>query len=162
MKNRMEGAMIERRKHERRAGGSGSGRRASDRVATHCISFRKASSAGEMPERLVIVGSKGLAGARFARFLKLWGGEHLDVTLVEPRLTKGAMSAVGGDGKGDGFSEFFPYDRRSLSARYGVRVVGAKVSGIDTAHRALTLGDGTRLVFDRLEFAPGSELQTSA
>lgn len=152
--------MIERRKQERRAGSGG--RRATDGKAASCFSYRKASSAAEIPERLVVVGSKGLAGARLARFLKLWGGEHLDVTLVEPRLAAGARSAVGGDGRGDGFAEFFPYDRRGLSSRYGIRVIGAGVSGIDATRRALTLADGSRLPFDRLELVPGVELRTAA
>jgi sulfide dehydrogenase [flavocytochrome c] flavoprotein chain len=148
--------MIERRQRNRRSGDSGTGRRSTD-CRPMPLSFRKAS-AGEIPQQLVVVGSRGVAGAKMARFLKLWAGEHVQVTLVEPGFAAGAMSAVGGDGHGDGFTEYFPYDRRGLSSRYGIHVVGAKVSCIDATRRALTLADGTRLAFDRLELAPGTQL----
>lgn len=152
--------MIERRHHNRRAGAPGTGRRSTDRRPMP-VSYRRAAE-GEIPQQLVIVGSEGLAGAKMARFLKLWAGEYVNVTLVEPALVGGAMSAVGGDGCGDGFSEYFPFDRRGLSSRYGIRVLGSKVSGVDVARRAMTLADGTRLTFDRLELAPGAEVRVAA
>jgi hypothetical protein len=150
--------MIERRHYNRRAGVPGTGRRSTDHRPLPA-SYRKAAE-GEIPHQLVIVGSEGLAGAKMARFLKLWAGEYVNITLVEPGLVAGTMSAV--DGDGDGFSEYFPFDRRGLSSRYGIRVIGTKVSGVDAARRAMILADGTRLAFDRLELAPGAEVRLSA
>ncbi|HZV54502.1 MAG TPA: hypothetical protein VFF82_06145 [Rhodocyclaceae bacterium] len=93
-----------------------------------------------------------------ARFLKLWAGNRLDVTLVEPNVRGNAPSPAGAEGKDDGFTEHFPYDRRSLASRYGIRIIGATVAGVDPSDHALMLGDGTRLPYDRLEVAPGARV----
>ena len=110
-------------------------------------------------KRFVVVGQRGLAGANMARFLKLWAGKRVDVTLVEPQSC-GKRAAGYVDRGCDGFAEFFPYDPYLLERRYGIRVIGAGVTRIDTHGRTLTLTDGTRLVYDRLDLAPGARLQS--
>jgi NADPH-dependent 2,4-dienoyl-CoA reductase/sulfur reductase-like enzyme len=112
-------------------------------------------------KRFVVIGQHGLAGANMARFLKLWAGKRVDVTLVEPQSCgKGAFAHGHEDHGCDGFAEFFPYDPYLLERRYGIRVIGAGVTRIDMHGRTLTLTDGTRLVYDRLELAPGARLQS--
>jgi NADPH-dependent 2,4-dienoyl-CoA reductase/sulfur reductase-like enzyme len=109
--------------------------------------------------RTVVLGNRSVAGANMARFLKLWAGNRLDVTLVEAgsgRKRSSAPAAV--EGSNDGFAEYFPYDPHQLESRYGIHVVDAGVAGIDPYSRALTLADGTRLSYDRLEVAPGAQL----
>jgi len=107
--------------------------------------------------RLVVIGSHGVAGANMARFLKLWAGKRLDVTLIEPDCREDWSSdSIMADGSNNGFAEYFPYDPHTLQERYGVRVVGACVTGIDPYGRAVTLADGSRLSYDRLEVAPGA------
>lgn len=145
--------MIERRHCDRRAGGPGTGRRATDRRPAP-VSYRRAA-AGEVPQRLVIVGEEGASGAKMARFVKLWAGDYVDVTLIEPGLASGTLSTSGGERRGDGSDQDFPFDRRALSSRYGIRVIGTRVTGIDTVRRAVMLADGSRLAFDRLELARG-------
>ncbi|HTY03379.1 MAG TPA: hypothetical protein VMC81_06590 [Rhodocyclaceae bacterium] len=119
-----------------------------------------AVAANSAPKRFraVVLGNHTVTGANMARFLKIWAGKRLDVTLVEPDCTgqwSSASSAVPGS---NGFAEFFPYDPHSLDSRYGIRVVGACVSAIDPYSRALTMDDGTRITYDRLEVAPGARL----
>jgi sulfide dehydrogenase [flavocytochrome c] flavoprotein chain len=110
-------------------------------------------------KRFVVIGHRGLAGANMARFLKLWAGNRVDVTLVEPQSC--GKRASGHEDRGcDGFAEFFPYDPYRLERRYGIRVVGAGVTRIDMHGRTLTLTDGTRLVYDRLDLAPGARLHS--
>ncbi len=144
--------MIERRQYDRRTGGPGTGRRSTDRRPAP-VSHRRAA-AGEVPQRLVIVGAEGATGAKMARFVKLWAGDYVDVTLIEPGFASATFPASGEECRGDDLATF---DRRALSSRYGVRVIGKPVSAIDTRRRAVTLSDGTHLTFDRLELAPGAE-----
>jgi sulfide dehydrogenase [flavocytochrome c] flavoprotein chain len=110
-------------------------------------------------KRFVVIGHRGLAGANMARFLKLWAGNRVEVTLVEPQSC--GKRASGHEDRGcDGFAEFFPYAPYLLERRYGIRVIGAGVTRIDMHGRTLTLTDGTRLVYDRLDLAPGARLQS--
>lgn len=148
--------MVERRFFDRRTSGARTGRRATDRRAFPPPYCGKPLS-NEDRQHLVVIGCRGLAGANMARFLKLWAGNRLDVTLVEPD-SGGASSLVELEESSDGFSEHYPYDRRTLASRYGIRIIGATVAGVDPSDRALMLGDGTRLAYDRLELAPGARL----
>lgn len=109
--------------------------------------------------RAVVLGNRSVAGANMARFLKLWAGNRLDVTLVEAGASRKRSSAPAAvEGSKDGFAEYFPYDPHRLESRYGVHVVDAGVSGIDPYSRALMLADGTRLSYDRLEVAAGAQV----
>ncbi|MBU1238011.1 MAG: hypothetical protein KJ634_13950 [Gammaproteobacteria bacterium] len=108
--------------------------------------------------RTVVIGSHGVVGANMARFLKLWAGKRLDVTLVEPDCDAHWSDSPAAEGSSDGFSEYFPYDPHCLQDRYGIRVIGASVASIDPYGRALVLADGSRLEYDRLEIASGARL----
>lgn len=143
--------MIEdRRRHHLRAGiegGSGEQERLSP------LRGRR-MKAGEARERLVLIGCRSAAVAAMARFLKLWAGQRLDVTLVEPSADIVASRSLPHRPDQDSGSHF-PYDRRGLTSRYGIRVVDAAVSGIDPVAQTLTLADGSRLDYDRISAAPG-------
>jgi sulfide dehydrogenase [flavocytochrome c] flavoprotein chain len=149
--------MIERRRLNRRASDFDTGRRSADRGVVP-TSYSGKAAGGQTRENLVVIGCRGVAGANMARFLKLWAGDRLDVTLIEQDCPGEAPMPVDVPGTSDVFAEFFPYDRRSLASRYGIRIIGTKVAGIDPFGHALMLGDGTRLVYDRLEVAPGARL----
>lgn len=157
--------MIERRFHDRRSG-VGGGRRATDQPgsrgshqAPHARSRAGASTQSQGDTvRLVIVGCRGVAGANMARFLKLWAGDRLDVTLVEPESMDrhAAVATAGKRNGGGGFAEYFPYDRRELSGRYGVRIVGAPIRRVDPVRHLVLVADGSTLPYDRIEFAAGT------
>ena len=106
--------------------------------------------------RIVVVGG-GMAGATAAKYLRLWGGTGLQVTLVEPaaRYTSNIMSNLVLNGSRNIATLDYGYD--SLSAKYGVAVKAARVVGIDTAARTVALSDGSSLPYDRLVVAPGVE-----
>ena len=106
--------------------------------------------------RVVVVGG-GMAGATAAKYLRLWGGSGLQVTLVEPnaRYTSNIMSNLVLNGSRN--ISTLGYTYASLSAKYGVTVKQARVSAINAAAKAVTLSDGTSLPYDRLVLAPGVE-----
>jgi 2-polyprenyl-6-methoxyphenol hydroxylase-like FAD-dependent oxidoreductase len=67
----------------------------------------------------VVVGG-GMAGATAAKYLRLWGGSGLQVTLVEPaaRYTSNIMSNLVLNGSRNIATLDYGYD--SLAAKYGV------------------------------------------
>lgn len=107
--------------------------------------------------RVVVVGG-GMAGAAVAKFLRLWGGAGVQVTLVEREpayhsnilsnlvLTNTvAMSAL-------------VFDYSSLSSAYGISVLRGEALGADPVARRLTVATASGLStveFDRLVVAPG-------
>jgi sulfide dehydrogenase [flavocytochrome c] flavoprotein subunit len=108
--------------------------------------------------RLVVVGG-GMAGVTAAKYLRLWGGSGLTITLVEPATTyvSNIMSNLVLNGSRTVTS--LGYTHGNLGAKYGVNVVRAAVIGIDKAARVVTLSDGSQLPYDRLVLAPGVEFE---
>lgn len=113
---------------------------------------------GEIRERLVLIGCKSAAVAAIAKFLRLWAGHRLELTLVEPVTDDGTPPVASPSAEGHAARIPFPYDRRGLTSRYGIRVVNAAVSGVDPVAGALMLSDGSRLPYDRLSAAPTAAL----
>jgi sulfide dehydrogenase [flavocytochrome c] flavoprotein subunit len=103
--------------------------------------------------RVVVVGG-GFGGATAARYLKLWGGAAVDVTLVERNggFISCPMSNLVIAGARDALSLGHGY--AALEAQ-GVKRVRGEVVGIDPAARSLQLADRSRLAWDRLVLAPG-------
>ena len=104
--------------------------------------------------KIVVIGG-GMAGVTAAKYLRLWGGVGIQVTLVEPSLayTSNIMSNLVLNNSRSINSLAYGYT--SLAAKYGVVVKRAAVEGIHPAARSVTLSDGTVLSYDRLIVAPG-------
>lgn len=103
---------------------------------------------------VVVVGG-GMGGATAAKFLRLWGGQNLKVTLIEknPAYTSNILSNLVLNGQRSLASLDYSYAK--LAANYGVSVVQGEVSGLDPVARQISLADGTRLSYDRVILAPG-------
>jgi len=108
--------------------------------------------------KMVVVGG-GMAGVTAAKYLRLWGGSGLTITLVEPATTyvSNIMSNLVLNGSRTVTS--LGYTHGNLSSKYGVNIVRASVTGIDKSARMITLSDGTQLPYDRLVLAPGVEFE---
>lgn len=110
--------------------------------------------------RVVVVGG-GFGGATTARYLALWGGPAVEVTLVErqQRFVSCPMSnlVIGGLLELDDISH--SYDGLS---RQGVRTVRGEAVAFDAAGKTLSLADGRVLGWDRLVLAPGIAFMTDA
>ena len=105
-------------------------------------------------KRVVVVGG-GMAGMTAAKYLRLWGGKGVAVTLVEPDsvYTSNIMSNLVLNGSRNVAS--LQYKRDSLTRRYGVKRTTGKVVAVDAGARAVTLDDQSVLGYDRLVVAPG-------
>jgi sulfide dehydrogenase [flavocytochrome c] flavoprotein chain len=104
--------------------------------------------------RVVVIGG-GFAGATAARFLKR-ADPRLDVILVEPNRIFAAcpFSNEVIAGLRDMDAQLFGYDR---IAAEGVTVAHQAAIAVDGHTRSVTLGDGSKLPYDRLVVAPGSD-----
>lgn len=103
---------------------------------------------------VVVIGG-GMGGVSAAKFLRLYGGTGLSVTLVEPSAayTSNIMSNLVLTGQRTISSLRYSYAR--LVSTYGVGVVQARALGLDPANKAVTLSTGARLTYKRLVVAPG-------
>lgn len=113
---------------------------------------------GAAPQVVVVGG--GFAGATAARYLRLWSGGGIAVTLIEreSRFVSCPLSNLVLAGLQD--MDDIIHDYARLRERWGVRVLTARVSDIDVARRQIALDDGTRLAYDRLVLAPGIAFRT--
>ncbi len=104
--------------------------------------------------RVVVVGG-GMSGAAVAKYLRLWGGTGVAVTLVEasPSYTSNIMSNTVLTGQRTLASLNYTYN--TLVSHYGVTRVNAKVIRIDKAAKSVTLEGGGSISYDRLVLAPG-------
>ncbi len=109
---------------------------------------------------IVVIGG-GMAGVTAAKYLRLWGGVDINVTLVEPSAmyTSNIMSNLVLNGSRTINSLAYGYT--SVAAKYGVVVKQAWVQSVDTAGKSVTLSNGSTLPYDRLIVAPGIEFMNA-
>jgi NADPH-dependent 2,4-dienoyl-CoA reductase/sulfur reductase-like enzyme len=103
--------------------------------------------------RVVVVGG-GYGGATAARYLKRWGAEGIDVTLVEASdafvsCPLSNLVLAGSRGIGD---ITVAYD---ALAREGVRIVHDTATAVDAQRRTVRLARGDMLRWDRVVLSPG-------
>ncbi len=109
--------------------------------------------AGGARPQVVVVGG-GYGGATAAKYLQLWGGDRVAVTLVEPNA---AFVSCPLSNLMLGGSRQLPEltrDYAGLAAR-GIRVVRDRVAAIEAGPRRLRLAGGEVLAYDKLVLSPG-------
>jgi len=103
--------------------------------------------------RVVIVGG-GYAGAAAAKYLRMWGGNRLDIVLVEksPAFISCPLSnlVLGGSKTIDELTFGF-----SGLDKYGIRRVQQEAVAIDPELHTVALSNEETLAYDRLIIAPG-------
>lgn len=107
--------------------------------------------------RVLVIGG-GLAGATVAKYLRIWGGSKVQVTLVEQASTyvSNIMSNLVLNNQLVMSNLNFNWSR--LVNNYGVKLVQGTVTGIDPVNKKVTLAGGSTLFYDRLVVAPGIEM----
>ncbi len=103
---------------------------------------------------IVIVGG-GFSGATCAKYLKLWGGSSVDVTVVEtnPTYTSPILSNLVLNGNKTTANLAFTY--ATLSNKYGINMIHSSVTNVDKTNKQLTLSNGSNLTYDKLVLASG-------
>ena len=106
------------------------------------------------PPRVVVVGG-GYGGATAAKYVRMWSGYGIDVTLVEPgaHFISCPLSNLVIGGSKAMADITTPYD--GLAGKHGVRLVQDRVVRIDPDRRMVVLSKGAELPYDRLIVSPG-------
>jgi sulfide dehydrogenase [flavocytochrome c] flavoprotein subunit len=109
---------------------------------------------------VVVVGG-GMAGASVAKYLRLWGGSGVNVTLVEPddAYVSNIMSNFVLTSVRSLSSLSYTWDQ--LATAYGVVRKKARLQSINSANRQVVLSDGSVLSYDRLVVAPGVDFDNA-
>lgn len=127
-----------------------------DGLTAHALAVSPAS-----PKARVIVIGGGMAGATFAKYMRMWG-DSVEVTLVERSsvYTSNIMSSMVLTGQRTLASLAYKYD--TLRTKYGVKTVFEEVRAIDPVLVRVTLASGKVLTADRIILAPGIEFDPIA
>lgn len=111
------------------------------------------SALGQVQGRVVIVGG-GFGGATCARYLRRWGGDGLQITLVERDekfiTCPFSNEVIGGYRDIDSITHDY-----STFERDNIGVVHDEVTGIDAAGKKIDLKGGESLAYDKLVLSPG-------
>ncbi|ATJ84999.1 NAD(P)/FAD-dependent oxidoreductase [Ralstonia solanacearum] len=120
-----------------------------------------ASLSGLRNARVVVVGG-GYGGATAAKYVRVFSGGRVDVTLVEPNaaFVSCPLSNLVLSGNRNLASLTVPYD--ALVARHGVRWVRDRAAAIDLGARQVRLEGGGTLDYDRLILSPGIDFVPGA
>lgn len=108
--------------------------------------------------KVVVVGG-GMAGTTAAKFLRLWGGSGVDVTLVEPNATYISNIFSNMVLTGERTLNQLAFDYTVLNSKYGVKIQNSTVTNINPVGKKVTLSNGTILDYDRLILAPGIDFE---
>ena len=112
--------------------------------------------------RVIVVGG-GMAGVTVAKYLRLWSGKTIDVTLVTPDTTyiSNIMSNLVITGQVAYKTLQFSY--AALAKNYGITVVTGSVASVagygSAATGTVTLSNNTVLTSERLVLAPGIQMK---
>lgn len=110
------------------------------------------------PQGKVVIIGGGFSGATAAKYLRKWSDNGIEVTLIErsPNYVSCPMSNEVLGGNRDYNTLIQTYD--ALKKKWGVKVVNAEVTSVDTTARTVKTNQGQSFNYDRLIVAPGIDL----
>jgi len=108
--------------------------------------------------RVVVVGG-GYGGATAAKYVRLFSGQRVDVTLVEPQATFVSCPLSNLVLGGSATIAQISTPLSGLAQRHGVTLVHDTVRSVDPARKLVTLASGSTLGYDKLLLSPGIDLQ---
>ena len=112
------------------------------------------SSAATTTPHIVVVGG-GFAGATCAKYLKMWGGTSVDVTIIEANATYVSPILSNLVLNGQKTTENLSFTYGNYSSKYGINMVHSTVNSVDKTNQILSLANGDSIQYDKLVLAPG-------
>ncbi len=115
----------------------------------------QAAKASKPPRGRVVIVGAGFAGATAAKYLRKWSDKGVDVTLIErqPAFISCPTSNEVLGGNREYQTLVHSYD--GLRQRWGVKLVRASVTSVDTQQKRVRTDAGDSYAYDRLIVAPG-------
>ncbi len=116
------------------------------------------STSGIPSKAKVVVIGGGYGGATAAKYVRLLSDYKMDVVLIEPNnaFVSCPLSNLVVGGSRQMAQIITSYE--GLSKNHGVRIVKDKATAIDADKKMVTLGNGSRIAYDKLVVSPGIEL----
>lgn len=113
------------------------------------------SIAGDTTTPHIVVVGGGFSGATCAKYLKMWGGSSVNVTIIEanPTYVSPILSNLVLNGQKTTSDLSFTYG--SLSSKYGINMIHSTVNSVDKTNQSLTLDNGNTVKYDKLVLASG-------
>ena len=107
--------------------------------------------------RVLVVGG-GYGGATAAKYVRLFSGQQVDVTLIEPgeAFVSCPISNLVVGGSKTMADITTPYS--GLARNHGVRVIRDMVASIDPVKKVAVLASGPTIAYDKLILSPGIDL----
>ncbi len=126
-------------------------------ISTTALAVPSLLRAAGKPKVVVIGGGAG--GATAARYIAKDSKGEIDVTLIEPQeaFTTCFFSNlyIGGFRTFDSITHSY----KELESSHGIKVVHQMATGVDAAGKTVTVGDGSKIPYDKLIVAPGISLK---
>jgi sulfide dehydrogenase [flavocytochrome c] flavoprotein subunit len=122
------------------------------------VSFPSIVKADTSAQHVVVVGG-GFAGATVAKYLRIWSGNQVEVTLIDPKAqhTSCVMSNLVLNKRVNLRELQIGYE--AMAQRYGVKVLQNRVVAVDGKAQQVKLNNGTSLGYDKLVVAAGIGFQ---
>ena len=123
-------------------------------LAALSSTFALSSKVFSSPRPHVVVIGGGFSGSTCAKYLKLWGGKSVEVTLIDE--DRKYISPI--------LSNLVLVDIKNLKdltfyhealRKYGVNVIYQKAVDVDTEKKLVTLANGKKISYDKLVLAGG-------
>lgn len=131
-------------------------------VSTLVTGSALAAKSNDKPLGKVVIVGGGLAGATAAKYLRKWSNGRIEVILIERQ--KEFISCPASNEAIAGYRDFktlhHSYD--ALKKNWGVKVIHASVTGINTQAKQVTTDKTGPLAYDRLILAPGFDFIPNA
>jgi len=105
---------------------------------------------------IVVIGG-GFSGATCAKYLKMWGGSSVNVTIIEanPTYVSPILSNLVLNGQKTTSDLSFTYG--DLSSKYGINMIHTTVDSVDKTNQTLALANGSSVKYDKLVLAAGMD-----
>ena len=103
---------------------------------------------------IVVVGG-GFSGATCAKYLKMWGGSSVNVTIIEanPTYVSPILSNLVLNGQKTTSDLSFTYG--DLNSKYNINMIHSMVNSVDKTNQSLALANGSSVKYDKLVLASG-------
>lgn len=115
---------------------------------------RFATTKGKKPVARVVVIGAGFGGATAAKYLRLWSNGAIEVTLIERNKQFVSCPASNEVLGGNRAYESLVHGYGNLKKNWGVKMVNASATSVDTAKRRVKTTAG-EFAYDKLIVAPG-------
>ncbi|MBU0721279.1 NAD(P)/FAD-dependent oxidoreductase [bacterium] len=111
-------------------------------------------AADAVTPHVVVIGG-GFSGATCAKYLKMWGGGSVNVTIIEtnPTYVSPILSNLVLNSQKTTSDLSFTYT--DLNSKYGISIIHSTVDSVDKTNQTLALANGNSVKYDKLVLAAG-------